>query len=189
MAAGEKQLLRNHIREAQKKFSDEERASAGAAVRAHLESFEPYRQASVVFGFLPGPGEPDWLGGVLPEGKSVALPRISGTQLEFVLVDDLATLKPGPFGIPAPETGPVAPPPDVILVPGMAFDEAGNRLGRGRGYYDRILSCLPGYPIGICFELQVRVFVPMDRHDRGVRSLVTEKGARICSGGKTHRPE
>ena len=103
------------------------------------------------------------------EGKTVLLPRVvSDTDMELRRYTGPNDLEPGAFGIMEP-TGELFTDYDLIdvaVVPGMAFDREGHRLGRGKGYYDRFLAQLPHiYKIGICFPFQLVDKVPADAHD------------------------
>ncbi len=186
MAAGEKQLLRNQIRRTLTDLSPSVRAHASELIRTHLENFSNFQTANVIYAFAPTPIEPDWLLGSLTPGKTWAFPRLDGQRVNFYPVDDLATMTPGTFGILEPPGEDVAPEPDMILVPGVAYDMHGNRLGRGGGYYDRFLSRFGGYRLAIAFDFQVLLSVPTDPHDKSVQAIVSETGVRICHGGRAH---
>lgn len=114
--------------------------------------------------------------------KRLLWPRLrSDGQLEFALAD-VEELRAGRYGVPEP--APAAPTeplgPDLLaLVPGVAFDETGARLGRGGGSWDRALGEARGAAIfGVGYELQVIARVPREAHDRAVAALVTERGIR-----------
>lgn len=102
-------------------------------------------------------------------GKTVVLPRVvSATDMELRRYTGRGDLQPGAFGIMEPtgalfdDYGQI----DVAVVPGMAFDNDGHRLGRGKGYYDRFLRQLPSaYKLGLCFSWQLVDHVPTDEHD------------------------
>lgn len=103
------------------------------------------------------------------EGKTVLLPRVvNDTDMELRRYTGLQDLEQGAFGIMEP-TGELFTDYDdidVAVIPGMAFDREGHRLGRGKGYYDRFLTQLPHtYKIGICFPFQLVDHVPTDAHD------------------------
>ena len=103
------------------------------------------------------------------EGKTVLLPRVvSDTDMELRRYTGSNDLEQGAFGIMEP-TGKLFTDYeniDVAVVPGMAFDREGHRLGRGKGYYDRFLAQLPHtYKIGVCFPFQLVDLVPADAHD------------------------
>jgi 5-formyltetrahydrofolate cyclo-ligase len=111
-------------------------------------------------------------------GKRVAYPRVRGDRLEFVLAGHRKDLVPGAFGILEPSRGePLALAEiDLMIVPGVAFDTNGHRLGYGKGFYDRALHALPGPTMlaGLCFELQVVARLPAEDHDIRIDLLVTE---------------
>jgi len=152
------------------------------------------------FAFLSTIGEPDTqpiMAQLLARGVSVAVPRVVGDDLEFRrITSSVGPFTKGAFGIRVPPSeAPIVFPseadldfPLAVLVPGVAFDRAGNRLGRGRGYYDRFLHALfrrYGHRlditlIGFCHSLQVVDRVPVESHDIPVDCLLTEKGAILC---------
>lgn len=103
------------------------------------------------------------------QGKSVLLPRVvSDTEMELRRYTGRADLEKGAFGIMEPVGKPFTDYDsiDVAVIPGMAFDREGHRLGRGKGYYDRLLSRIPYlYKIGVCFPWQLIDSVPTDEHD------------------------
>jgi 5-formyltetrahydrofolate cyclo-ligase len=105
----------------------------------------------------------------LAQGKTVLLPRVvSDTDMELRRYTGRHDLQEGAYGIMEP-TGELFTDYDAIdvaIVPGMAFDADGHRLGRGKGYYDRFLSRVPNiYKIGLCFSWQMVDCVPSDEHD------------------------
>ena len=107
---------------------------------------------------------------LVAQGKTVLLPRVvSDTDMELRRYSGPADLQQGAFGIMEP-TGELFTDYaaiDVAIIPGMAFDDDGHRLGRGKGYYDRFLAKLPPttYKIGLCFSWQRVDHVPTDDHD------------------------
>ncbi len=189
MSSNEKQLLRNQIRELQGAFSDDEILQGSSCIRNHLENFLPFQAASVVYAYAPLRGEPDWILNGLPPGKICAFPRITGRHVEFIVIENLSTMTRGAFGVLEPPPGPPAPPADLVLVPGMAFDERGNRLGRGGGFYDQILKEVPGYRLGVTFSKQFLISVPTDPHDESVQAVLTENGVQLCADGMAHHQQ
>ena len=113
-------------------------------------------------------------------GKRVCLPRcLPGQGLEARLVGPDSALVPHPFGMLEP--GEDCPPTerdkiDLILVPGLAFDRSGGRLGQGGGYYDRFLAGYPGFTAALCRQALLLDRVPRAGHDLGVDLVVTEAG-------------
>ena len=114
---------------------------------------------------------------LVAQGKTVLLPRVvSDTDMELRQYTGLQDLQVGAFDILEP-TGKLFTDYekiDVAVVPGMAFDKEGHRLGRGKGYYDRFLRLLPKtYKIGICFSWQLVDNVPTDEHDILMDQIMT----------------
>ena len=111
-------------------------------------------------------------------GKRVCLPRcLPGNQMEARLVQRDSPLIRHPYGMLEPGTDcPIILPDqiDLVLVPGLAFDRSGGRLGRGGGYYDRWLSGFPGFTVGLCREGVLQPQVPREAHDQRVDLLLTE---------------
>ena len=114
----------------------------------------------------------------LLQGKRVAYPRVAGQCLEFVEVKDHAALVPGAFGILEPADCRVVPVAtlDLIVVPGVAFDLQGGRLGYGKGFYDRVLHRRgAGRLAGLCFEFQLVDQLPTETHDILMDLVITER--------------
>lgn len=113
-------------------------------------------------------------------GKKLLLPRcLPRWGMEARQVEPPDRLVPGPYGIPEP---PVDCPLeerdgiDLILVPGLAYDRAGNRLGQGGGYYDRYLADCRGITVALCRDALLLDRVPVEPHDRPVDVVLTETG-------------
>ncbi len=112
-------------------------------------------------------------------GKKVLLPVVKGEELELHLYEGESSLREGAFGIMEP-TGPLFAPEnygeiELAIIPGMAFDGAGHRLGRGKGYYDRLLPQLKTAELkGICFPFQFLDDVPAEAHDIAVQEVIAD---------------
>lgn len=119
---------------------------------------------------------------LLRQGVEVLLPRIREGEIEFAPVASWEDLVPGPLGVAEPPgSAPGASaPPDVVVVPGLAFDAAGNRLGYGKGFYDRWLARHRVPAVGLAFAVQEVEEVPHGPGDRPVDAWVTELGVRRC---------
>ena len=142
-----------------------------------------YKNAKWVYTYISFGSELDTralIGIMLDEGKHVAVPKIQGGRMYFYEIKSLADCRPGTWGIPEPEPtpgtiplnigGPDTETPDagpvLMLLPGLAFDREGNRLGYGRGYYDRYLADHPGFfCCGLAYREQLIEAVPTDEHD------------------------
>lgn len=128
---------------------------------------------------LPDEADPALLLEKLVElGCHIAYPRVTGkgSPLEFHRVPDGEVLAPGAFGIHEPfDTWPRVTP-GVLLVPLLAFDASGHRLGYGGGFYDRTLALLKASAIGIAYAGQEVPSLPKDSHDRRLDAVLTERG-------------
>ena len=116
-------------------------------------------------------------------GKTVAFPYCyKGGIMDARVVGDIDELLPAMLGIPAPQgCAPVIAPGELelVIVPALTYDLSGFRLGYGGGYYDRFLSGLPAYTVGLARERLIREELPRERHDIAVKCLVTEVKTRI----------
>ena len=174
MPSPAKTELRRLMRAQLARISPAAAATASESIRTSIPSLPRWQEARVVAAFAALPGEPDLRPFDWCHSKSVLLPRVEGDHLIFHAVKNPAQLKPGTFGVlePDPTQCPVADPAtaDTIFVPGLAFTAEGHRLGRGRGYYDRLLSTLPEtvVRVGICFAVQMVPAIPEEPHDESV---------------------
>ncbi len=114
----------------------------------------------------------------LQSGKCLVYPRVNQAELEFVEVLDIAELRSGHFGVLEPQGSALVPAReiDVMVVPGVAFDLAGHRIGYGRGFYDRALATSPqrGIKVGFAYDFQVVSSLPIAGHDQPLSMLMTE---------------
>ena len=129
----------------------------GLLLRAH----PLYRNSKTIYGYLPANQEvrtAPMLAQALADGKQIAVPKCYGREMRFILLDDLNAVSPGAFGIPEPiADGPVADDKTaLVLMPGLAFDRDGHRIGYGGGYYDRFLAREPEHPtLALCYDFQM----------------------------------
>ena len=156
----------------------------GALCRFLLES-EWFLQADTVMAYAAIPPEVDLstvLEAILAAGKTLILPRCEEDGVMTARrIDDLGQLVSGAYGIPEPTTdAPVLSAKEIalILVPGLAFDAAGRRLGRGKGYYDRFLAGFCGKTMGICGQLIQEI--PVEPHDITMDAIATDHGIIFC---------
>ena len=177
-----KSVLRARLRQANRARSREECVEASRLLCERMRATDLWREAGSVMGFHPMPDEPDifpLLQQALDLGKQLALPRfdpLSGTYSPVWISSLGVDLVKGAYGIgePAPHCPAVSKSSlDLILVPGVGFDLALGRLGRGRGYYDRILSTLFGFKCGVAFDWQVESLLPKEPHDVPLDGVVT----------------
>ena len=185
----EKQVLRVRARAARQAVSADERGRAAENVaRVGLGFLK--RAPGVIAAYYPVRSEFDCmplLRRVAAEGWILALPVIAGpAPLQFREWTLGAPLEPGPFGIPEPTAGPFAVP-DVLLVPLLAFDPRGHRLGYGGGHYDRTLAALRGQggvvAVGLAFDAQEVAEVPVCPYDERLDWILTPSGAKSAKDG------
>ena len=181
MIFGEKQSLRVEARRFLARLDAGLKQSASRKILDQLEGWEPWRAARTVCAFSALSCEPDLLT-PWPVGKKIILPRVSGPKLNLHFVEHARELVAGSFGIfEPPEHARLAQAKaDLILVPGLAFDRSGMRLGRGGGYYDRFLVGFEGLRVGICFQEVVFDRIPFEPHDAMVDFLATPEGIISC---------
>lgn len=159
------------IRELKNKYTPEIRKAKSLPVWTQVEQEEHFQKARVVLAYWSMEDEVfthDFVCKWAKE-KTLLLPCVRGNELDIRYFDGRDKLCPGEgFAIPEPigqlftELDRI----DVVLVPGVAFDASGNRLGRGKGYYDKILQqTKKAYKIGICFDFQLLNQVPVEDHD------------------------
>lgn len=111
----------------------------------------------------------------LRDGKRVAVPRMTESGLRFIQIDTPDTLQPGKMGIPTPPAGgtPLDDPSALVLVPGLAFDIKGSRVGYGGGWYDRFLKEEPVHPtVALCYDFQIFEQLPADDYDVPVQLVL-----------------
>lgn len=118
------------------------------------------------------------------QGKRVCYPKVRGEKLGFIQIEKLADLERGLFGVAEPFVGIDCriDALDLIVVPGVAFDRRGYRLGYGKGFYDRELSRVSAATIsvGLCYDFQLCELLPVEDHDRPVQGIATESQFNPC---------
>ncbi|MFM8655968.1 MAG: 5-formyltetrahydrofolate cyclo-ligase [Chthoniobacterales bacterium] len=186
--------LRRSIRAQLARMSPAAVAAASESIRQSIPSLPRWQDARVVAAYAALPGEPDlrpldWIG-----EKTVLLPRVDGEELVFHAVSDANQLKLGAVGVmePDPEKCAAFDPreAEIIFVPGLAFTAEGQRLGRGRGFYDRLLAALPPeiLRVGVCFAEQIVTDIPSESHDKEVDVVLSQPaGTRTRLGPRRER--
>ena len=130
-----------------------------------------YQQAKTIYGYLPYNQEVrtvPMLQKALEDGKRVAVPKVYGDEMRFIYLTDLTAVETGYAGIPEPiADDPVADDPTaLVLMPGLAFDPAGHRIGYGGGFYDKFLQQEPEHPtLALCYDFQMLTSLETEEHD------------------------
>lgn len=175
----DKALLRKEIRALKRAMTRQQIAEKSEALARQLYAHPLYQNARCIYGYLPYNQEvrtTAMLEKALLDGKRVAVPKVYGDTMRFVYITDLSKVEKGYCGIPEPvEDGPVAQEEDaLVLMPGLAFDHEGGRMGYGGGFYDRLLEKEPKHPtLALCYDFQMVERVPMEEHDHRVDAVIT----------------
>ena len=139
-----------------------------------VRALSAYQDAQTVALYMAGGFEVSVSGLLGDSDKTILLPRCEESGMVFCRYD--GTLAPDRFGILSPTTPPWQGKVDLMIVPALAFDKSGGRLGRGGGFYDRALADYQGVSVGVIREAFLFDTLPMEEHDRRVGHIVTEKG-------------
>ena len=178
-----KRALRDKMRALRASVPAESRSKRSLAIVAHVLALPELARAKTVLTFLPIKGEPtlDALHEALrARGVTLALTRIhpETDTLEVARFDDEASLVWGSYGLrePPPDAAAVAlDDVDVVLVPGLVMDLRGQRIGYGKGHFDRLLPRLPtAFRCGICYDFQLVGEAPSLPHDEPLHAVVTD---------------
>lgn len=167
----DKKQLRAMIREKKRAMTTEQIERASRILCQKLLQTQLYRDAKTIYGYLPYNQEvrtEPLLQQALRDGKRVAVPKTYGDQMRFIYLTDLSQVAPGYCGIPEPiEDEPVAQDKQaLVLMPGLAFDREGHRIGYGGGFYDKYLGAEPGHPtVALCYEFQLMEHLQTEAHD------------------------
>lgn len=171
-----KKELRKQVRMLKKECTAEELEQKSLAAVAKLEKHPLFMQAQrvMLYASLPDEVQTIQLIEKYRHTKQIILPTVVGDDIIPVAVDDDTDFAIGDFNIPEPQNKPYLGEYDLIVVPGMAFDKNGNRLGRGKGYYDRFLSSHQNVKrIGLCFDFQLVDSIPTEPTDIPVDEVIS----------------
>ena len=167
----DKKELRAAIRAQKRAMTEKQICQASAELARQFLETEQYRNAKTIYGYLPYNQEVRTvpiLERALADGKQVAVPKIYGDEMRFLVLEDLAQVEKSEKGIPEPVADePVAcDPTALVLMPGMAFTRDGDRMGYGGGYYDKFLAQEPDHPtVALCYSLQMLETLPKEAYD------------------------
>lgn len=176
--------LRKRIRAERNALSEAERTSYSAQICNRLIEQSWYANANTILVYSAIQSEADlslFCAQAGKDGKILYFPKVFGDKMEFYHVDDAVQLQKGAFSVMEPNIDEFALSSyrsDIgapVLVPGVAFSKRGERIGYGKGYYDRYISVHPElFPVGICFSCQLLDEIPAESQDIAMRQVVTE---------------
>jgi 5-formyltetrahydrofolate cyclo-ligase len=188
--SADKRRLRRSLRAALETTGAASCTAAGRAAAALLPALPRWEAYRAVLAFCSMNGEIDTaplMAAAREAGKAVFVPRVDGDDLHFFTINDDGDTVRGAYGIREPAGGGIftarrsAAARILVLCPGLAFDRAGGRLGRGRGYYDRFLAGLARAGAaftgaGLCLHRQLLDRpIPLEDHDRRMQYILTEQ--------------
>ena len=157
-----KKEMRAQIRAKKRAMTEEQIVSASARLGELFRSCDLYKNAKTIYGYLPYNQEVrtvPMLEQAIRDGKRVAVPKCYGEEMRFLYITDFVTeVAPGYANIPEPIADePIADDKTaLVLMPGLAFDPQGHRIGYGGGFYDRFLAAEPDHPtLALCYGFQM----------------------------------
>ena len=186
----EKQQLRREMLEKRRSLTTAEIATWSGRIADHFCSWPVYRNSGTVMFYLAMPDEPQTeplIQDALQRGKRICVPLLGEKygEMTAAAITSLDDLVIGKLGLKMPNPGKTEhiPPTaiDLVVVPAVAFDRGGNRLGMGAGYYDRFLMGKRCLLLGVTWTCQLIDKLPCEEHDIRMRYLLTEDGFFSCS--------
>ena len=170
--------LRKMIREKKRAMTIAEIEAKSAELGRLFRETEAYRNAKTIYGYLPYNQEVRtvaMLEHALADGKRVAVPKCYGDEMRFIFMDELSRVEKGYANIPEPiADGPIANDETaLVLLPGLAFDRDGHRIGYGGGFYDKFLAAEPGHPtLALCYDFQMMDHLETEEYDIPVDTVL-----------------
>ena len=174
----DKKALRREIGAKKRAMTQEQIESYSRQLCAKLYDTDAYLNAKSIYIYLPYNQEVrTWeiFHRAIADGKRVAVPKVYGDEMRFLWIDDLQKLAPGGWDIPEPTYDePIADDETaLILMPGLAFDPEGHRIGYGGGFYDKYLEKHPNHPlIALCYPFQMLNHLEVEAHDIPVDQVI-----------------
>lgn len=177
----DKKELRCHIRQMKRGLREEQIVAASNDLCEQFIQTQQYIDANSVYGYLPYNQEVrtvPLLQRALDDGKRVAVPKVYGDEMRFIYISSFDDLENSSMGIPEPIADePVAEDTTaLVLMPGLAFDSDGHRIGYGGGFYDKFLAAEPEHPtVALCYDFQMMEHLDTDPHDIPVNLVLWAK--------------
>lgn len=175
--------IRNICKKFRNNLSAEKKQQLDLILQEKLLQTEEYKNTKTLLAFVSKDIEINTekiIEQALADGKTLALPKCKEENLmDFYIVNSLSQLKEGYYGLLEPDPEKCTMLKDtantICLVPGLAFDREGYRIGFGKGYYDRFLLDYNGVTVGMCYAKCVHESLPKGYYDRPIDILITEK--------------
>lgn len=173
----EKSEIRRNIKRLRMMLSDMEKEEAAAEVFAQLENTAAFMMADNILIYHSLPDELSTISFLRKwkDRKHFFLPRVNGVNLDLLPYIE-SELEKGAFDIEEPTGSNLADADDIdmMIIPAVAFDRSGNRLGRGKGFYDRLLASTKATKVGVGYEFQLLQELPSEPHDVPMDMVITQ---------------
>lgn len=179
--------IRKYIKEMKKNLTEEEIQLRSNRIAKKLFAQPFYKQAECIYLYVSYNQEIDTVGiikHILEDNKRVAVPKVVDKNMEFHEISSLNQLSEGAFGIQEPTVNkPVSGDPEwassnLMIIPGLAFDKKGSRIGYGGGYYDRYLHKYAdkiGLKIALAYDFQVLEQIDIESYDEKIDGIITDE--------------
>ena len=169
--------LRSMIRAKKRAMTPEEIDAKSERLGELFRASEAYQKAHSIYGYLPYNQEvrtTPMLRQAQLDGKRVAVPKCYGDEMRFIWLDDLSRVEKGYANIPEPiDDGPIADDPTaLVLMPGLAFDPQGHRIGYGGGFYDKFLAKEMHPTLALCYDFQMLEHLETEQFDIPVDTVL-----------------
>lgn len=175
-----KEKIRKELLQKRKNLSTYEVLKRSNEIIKNLENLREFKEAEKIACYISFNNEVFTHGLIKKyiKEKKILVPVVNKErkEIELSLLADWKDLSQGAYGILEPREKLIVNDADIIIVPGIAFDKRGNRIGYGEGYYDRLLSKLKAIKIALAYDFQVLEKLPEEEHDIKMDMIVTEKG-------------
>ena len=181
--------FRKKLMEVRKSLSKNDIATNSHKIKKQLFSLKEFERGKTILFYVSYDNEVythEMIKESMTQGKNVIVPVTDKENRKLILskLENWDDLEPGSYGILEPVEDKIKEVSleeiDLIIVPGLGFDEQGNRIGHGGGYYDDLLSKSKALHIGLAFESQIVKEIPTEKHDMSVDKIITEKRVIDC---------
>ncbi|MGC8864276.1 MAG: 5-formyltetrahydrofolate cyclo-ligase [Bacteroidales bacterium] len=174
-----KKAIRQSIKARKKALSTEEALARSALIFEKVEQIPVFQAAQTLLAYWALPGEVQTQDFILKwyQQKTILLPVMNGEELllrPFTGLQQMQVSNPLGIAEPTGENFTQLEHIDLVIVPGVAFDHQNNRLGRGKAYYDRLLSRMKTFRLGVCFQFQIFDQIPVSSHDIPMDMVLTD---------------
>ena len=180
MIDNQKKEIRIRIHQEKKRFTLKQKKKKSEKIFEKLENLQIFENSEIVMAYWSMDDEVATHEFVqkYSKKKKIILPVVNGDKLvlkEFSGINNMKTGESYGIGEPTGELFNDIEKIDLIIIPGVAFDKSGNRLGRGKAYYDKLLKTSSAHKIGVCFDFQLIENIPTEEHDERMDLVITDK--------------